>query len=73
MNNLPTLTPLTSSWMEEIFRENDVLNELLEKHGSPINIHQTDAMADNFNSYQKVFEELGLQHRIYFARKANKT
>ena len=73
MKKLPTLSPLTSTWMEELFREKDVLNELLEKHGSPINIHQTDAMDDNFNSYQKVFEELGLKHKIYFARKANKT
>ncbi|REG88321.1 type III PLP-dependent enzyme domain-containing protein [Algoriphagus antarcticus] len=73
MSTLPTLTPITSAWMQELMEEKTVLNELLAKHGSPINIHQTDAMAYNFNSYRKVFEEFGLKYKIFFARKANKT
>ncbi|MEB2778628.1 Y4yA family PLP-dependent enzyme [Algoriphagus sp. D3-2-R+10] len=73
MSNLPKLTPITSPWMHELMDKKTVLNELLEKYGSPINIHQTDPMEDNFNSYQTVFEELGLKHKIFFARKANKT
>ncbi|PZX48386.1 type III PLP-dependent enzyme domain-containing protein [Algoriphagus chordae] len=73
MANLPTLTPITSPWMHELMEETSVLNQLLEKHGSPINLHQTDSMEENFNSYHRVFEKFGLKHKIFFARKANKT
>lgn len=73
MSNLPLLTPITSAWMHELMEEKSVLNELLEKYGSPINIHQTDSMEDNFTSYQNVFDEFGLKYKIFFARKANKT
>ncbi|WP_192085283.1 Y4yA family PLP-dependent enzyme [Algoriphagus sp. Y33] len=73
MTNLPKLTPITSPWMHELMEEKTVLNELLEKYGSPINIHQVDTMEKNFNSYQSVFEEFGLKHKIFLARKANKT
>lgn len=70
---LPTLTPITSPWMHELMNAKGVLNQLLEKHGSPINIHQTDLMDKNYESYHRVFEEAGLNHKIFFARKANKT
>ena len=73
MAHLPTLTPITSSWMHELMDATGVLNQLLEKHGSPINIHQTDVMDENYESYHRVFEEAGLKHKIFFARKANKT
>lgn len=53
--------------------EVNILNQLIDKFGSPINIHQTDAMEENYNSYHRVFEELDLKHKIFFARKANKT
>ncbi|MGX7835821.1 hypothetical protein ACWKSR_11785, partial [Campylobacter fetus subsp. venerealis] len=53
--------------------ETAVLHQLLEKHGSPINIHYTEAMEANFRSFHQVFEELGLSSKIFFARKANKT
>src|SRR5690606_17538195 len=73
MSNLPLLTPITTKWMHELMEEKSILNDLLTTYGSPINIHQTDSMADNFNSYQSVLEELGVKHKIFFARKANKT
>ncbi|RAI93855.1 type III PLP-dependent enzyme domain-containing protein [Algoriphagus yeomjeoni] len=73
MARLPTLTPITSSWMHELMDERRVLNQLLEKHGSPINIHQTDLMQKNFELYLRVFEEEGLKNKLFFARKANKT
>ncbi|MDR7131056.1 diaminopimelate decarboxylase [Algoriphagus sp. 4150] len=73
MTNLPSMTPITSLWMHELMEEKTVLNELLEKYGSPINIHQVDPMEINFTSYRNVFEEFELKHKIFFARKANKT
>ncbi|MCE7053601.1 Y4yA family PLP-dependent enzyme [Algoriphagus sp. AGSA1] len=73
MANSPTLTPVTSPWMHDLMRENHLLYELLEKHGSPINIHYMDAMDQNFLSFQQVFEEVGIKYKMFFARKANKT
>lgn len=73
MTPLPTLTPITSSWMHELMQAKSVLYQLLEKHGSPVNIHQTDSMEENYNAYHQVFEHAGLKHKIFFARKANKT
>lgn len=59
--------------MEDLFEKPTLINELIGKHGSPINIHQTDAMEDNLASYQEVFRDFGLKNKIFFARKANKT
>lgn len=73
MTNLPTLTPLTSLWMHQLMGDKSVLNALVHMHGSPINIHHADSMEENYNSYHNVFEEFGLSHKIFFARKANKT
>ncbi|MEB2785452.1 Y4yA family PLP-dependent enzyme [Algoriphagus persicinus] len=73
MENSPKLTPITSQWMHQLMEETTVLNELFHKYGSPINIHHPDSMEENYNSYQKVFEEFDLKHKIFFARKANKT
>ncbi|WP_339879168.1 Y4yA family PLP-dependent enzyme [uncultured Algoriphagus sp.] len=73
MSNLPTLTPITSPWMHELMAEKSLLDKLLSKYGSPINIHHADSMEENYKSYQTVFEEFGLKYKIFFARKANKT
>lgn len=59
--------------MNEFMGNSLLIGELIEKHGSPINIHQPDAMEENFISYHKVFKDFGLKHKIFFARKANKT
>ncbi|WP_057937275.1 type III PLP-dependent enzyme domain-containing protein [Algoriphagus resistens] len=73
MTNLPTLTPITSLWMHQLMGDKSILNALVHKYGSPVNIHHTDSMEENYNSYYNVFAELELKHKIFFARKANKT
>lgn len=73
MPRLPKLTPITSPWMHELMADQALINQLFEKYGSPMNIHQTDSMEENFESYHQVFKEFGLKHQIFFARKANKT
>ena len=59
--------------MQELMRKSSLLSELIDKHGSPINIHYTHAMENNSSSYHEVFREFGVKHKIFFARKANKT
>tara|TARA_R110002124_G_scaffold223917_6_gene389342 strand:- start:13437 stop:14891 length:1455 start_codon:yes stop_codon:yes gene_type:complete len=67
------LTPLTSPWMHRIFEDQKIISGLIEKHGSPINLHHLPTFSDNIASFKKLFEANGLKHQIYYARKANKS
>lgn len=72
MEAYPPLTPLTSSWMENIFQDKEKLNRAFELNGSPINIHHTKPFAENYKLFAGVLNGLQLSHTIFFARKANK-
>lgn len=67
------LTPITSNWMHELFNDQAVVRGLVERYGSPINIHHLPSFNQNCESYKKVFESYGLKYRIFYARKANKS
>ena len=67
------LTPITSNWMHELFGKQEVVRGLVERYGSPINIHHLPTFNENCNNYKKFFESYGLKYRIFYARKANKT
>ncbi len=71
-SKIPVLTPKVSEWMTELMNNPCLLAKLIEEYGSPVNIHQTQPFIENAKKYQQVFWDLGLEHRIYFARKANK-
>lgn len=68
----PSLTPELSSWMKEIFKNHELLGDLFEKYGSPINLHHTGPFAQNYESYKNVLQRHKINHTIFFARKANK-
>ncbi|MDF4204282.1 Y4yA family PLP-dependent enzyme [Maribacter sp. SA7] len=67
------LTPKTSEWMHELFNDQGVVRGLVERYGSPINIHHLPSFNLNCESYQEVFQSYGLKYRIFYARKANKS
>ncbi|WP_082960229.1 type III PLP-dependent enzyme domain-containing protein [Maribacter hydrothermalis] len=67
------LTPKTSDWMHELFNNLAVVRGLVERYGSPINIHHLPSFNQNSESYKQVFESYGLKYRIFYARKANKS
>ncbi|WP_244534055.1 type III PLP-dependent enzyme domain-containing protein [Maribacter aquivivus] len=67
------LTPITSNWMHELFSDQAVVRGLVERYGSPINIHHLPSFNQNCESYKQVFESYGLKNRIFYARKANKS
>ncbi|MEP2281419.1 Y4yA family PLP-dependent enzyme [Maribacter sp.] len=67
------LTPKTSEWMHELFNDQGVVRGLVERYGSPINIHHLPSFNNNCESYQEVFQSYGLKYRIFYARKANKS
>lgn len=66
------LTPCTQPWMHRLIDVPKVINELLRKYGSPINIHHLPTFYNNVRAYNQVFGQLQLQHQVFFARKANK-
>ena len=70
---LPLLTPILSSWIKELIKQPELLEAAIEEYGSPINIHNALPFRKNYKLYQKVFDEVGLDSLIFFARKANKT
>ncbi|SIR32917.1 diaminopimelate decarboxylase [Maribacter ulvicola] len=67
------LTPKTSGWMHELFNDQAVVKGLVERYGSPINIHHLPSFNQNCENYKQVFESYGLKYRIFYARKANKS
>jgi len=67
------LTPKTSDWMHELFNEQSVVKGLVERYGSPINVHHLPSFNNNCEMYKQVFESYGLIYRIFYARKANKS
>lgn len=67
------LTPKTSDWMHELFNNQSVVKGLVERYGSPINVHHLPSFNNNCEMYKQVFESYGLKYRIFYARKANKS
>ena len=67
------LTPKTSDWMHELFNNQSVVKGLVERYGSPINVHHLPSFNNNCELYKQVFESYGLKYRIFYARKANKS
>jgi diaminopimelate decarboxylase len=47
-------------------------DDLFARFGSPVNVHHLGPFGDNLREYESVFRDRGLDHQIYFARKANK-
>ncbi|UZR98492.1 Y4yA family PLP-dependent enzyme [Chondrinema litorale] len=69
---LPPLTPIISNWIKELVNNPEFLEDVIEEHGSPINMHNALPFRENYKLYQEVFDEFGLDNLVFFARKANK-
>lgn len=69
---IPKLTPIIHSWVKELTKKFDLLNVWVEQYGSPINLLNLDDYQQNFLKYDEVFDKLGVNGKVFFARKANK-
>ncbi|MGP1992938.1 Y4yA family PLP-dependent enzyme [Zobellia laminariae] len=67
------LTPVTSAWMHEMMNHTEIVENLLETYGSPLNIHHLPSFQKNISDYLEVFKKFEVEGQIYFARKANKS
>ena len=68
----PPLTAVTSQWMTDLLDNHQLLDNLFKEYGSPINIHNAGPFEKNYELFKQVLEKHGLDHTIFFARKANK-
>ncbi|MCT2261989.1 Y4yA family PLP-dependent enzyme [Brachybacterium muris] len=69
----PPLMARLEPWMHELLADPDTCTELLERYGSPLNVHDFTALARNASELTDVAEDAGVDLRIFVARKANKT
>ena len=67
------LTPIISNWMEQVMGDSSLIEELVVKYGSPVNLHHLDTFEKNIQNFREVFESYDLRYQIYYARKANKS
>ena len=67
-----SLTPLLHEWVHQLVADSEGLVQAIQKHQSPLNVHHLTPFHENISAYRSVFDALGVQHKIYFARKANK-
>ncbi|MGO1408325.1 MAG: Y4yA family PLP-dependent enzyme [Brachybacterium sp.] len=72
-HGLPPLSARLAPWMQELLADPVACTQLLEEHGSPLNVHDFSALADNAEELTDVAEAHGVDLRIFVARKANKT
>lgn len=70
--NYPRLSPVTAPWMTRLFNNHLLIDDLFQKYGSPLNIHHASPFEENYERYDRVLAGHGLEHTIFFARKANK-
>lgn len=66
------LKPIVHDWVRNLLRRPRYLFDLLEKFGSPLNIHSLIPFNENRRLFEDVFTEHGLDYQIFYARKANK-
>jgi diaminopimelate decarboxylase len=59
-------------WQLELCERPDTVAELIDRHGSPLNILDAAPMARNARELEDVAERFGVDLRLFFARKANK-
>ena len=71
--SLPTLSPIKHTWIQSFSQDKDQIKALLTQYNSPINVHNMVPFEENFREFTAVFEHYDLGHKIFFARKANKS
>src|SRR5690606_12448446 len=69
----PPLSARLAQWTRDLLADPQAVTDLLEEHGSPLNLHDFSALADNAGELTAVARAHGVDLRVFVARKANKT
>lgn len=67
------LTARLEPWMEDLLNDPQQCRELIETHGTPVNVHDFRSMGRNVAELRAAAASHDIDFQIYFARKANKT
>lgn len=73
MRGNPPLTARLEPWMEQLLADAGLCSGLVERFGSPVNIHDFSAMERNAQELRTAAAGHGVDFQVYLARKANKT
>jgi diaminopimelate decarboxylase len=68
-----TLTPRVHPQVSRFVHESNKLPELTEALGSPLNMLFPEIVRGNLDSFRDTFAEHGVQGRVYFAHKSNRS
>jgi len=71
--DLPLLHPIEHDWIKAFTKDKILIHSLLQKYNSPINVHNMVPFEENFKEFSDVFNQFELSHKVFFARKANKS
>lgn len=67
------LTPKTNEIVDKLVEDEESLKELADGFGSPLNIMLPENFSKNIQAFRDVFDEHGIEGKIFFAHKANKS
>ncbi|MBZ8177504.1 diaminopimelate decarboxylase [Corynebacterium sp. 3HC-13] len=72
VEGIPPLEPRLAEWMRKIPDAGELCSRLIEEYGSPVNLINPAPLSINAAEFQRAGAELGIDVRVFFARKANK-
>lgn len=73
MHGVVPLTGRLEPWMREVLADHAGATALLEEHGSPVNLVHPGRLPDHAAELVEAAAQEGVELRVFFARKANKT
>lgn len=71
-HGIPPLTARLAPWAAELSADPAACRELIAEFGSPVNVLDPSPMPDNVSELVDAGAQMGVDTRIFFARKANK-
>ncbi|WP_175935141.1 FAD/NAD(P)-binding protein [Corynebacterium sp. Marseille-P4321] len=72
VHGLPPLEPKGFDWSEDLLANGDACDALLAEFGSPVNVLNPAPMQANIDELVQAGERMGVETKIFYARKANK-
>lgn len=71
-HGIPPMTARLEPWAAELAADPAACRELIEEFGSPVNVLHSGSMPRNITELVDAGRQMGVDTRIFFARKANK-
>lgn len=71
-HGIPPMTARLEPWAEQLVDEPATCDRLLTEFSSPVNVLNPGPMLDNVNELVSAGAKLGVEVKVFFARKANK-